>query len=236
MNRILKFESIKNKVTKRKPVTRRSSRVALNDFFSINASNREISINTTASSYLEKSLDAPRLPDFRSFISNEDNIDLFKDFLKSQFCQENIDFYVACDRFQKLDADDELISFMANQIFNAYLSDNAKQPVNLSHDCLKRIKDRIDSPDTYLFSEAQHEIFELMRTDCYPRFCKTWMVDHETALKISQRTQVCKKNSMRRSICDTAQVRRTRSCRRRSPPAPPLPPKPKKQTVEVQYH
>lgn len=239
MNRLLKLDSIKNKVSKRTPAKKQPSRAALSDYFSINSSNRELSINTTASSYLEKSLDGPRVPDFRTFISDEENVELFRDFLKSQYCQENIEFYVACEKFKNLDANAELMSFMANQIYSAYLSETAKQPVNLNHDCLERIRSKLDQPEPGMFDDAQQEIFELMRTDCYPRFCKTWRVDRETANKICQADQSSRRDSLRRT-CVRNIVRRTKSCRRRTPPPPPLPPKPgkasKKPHVEVDYH
>ena len=126
-------------------------------------------------------------PDFRTFLSHEENIPVFKEFLQAQYCQENLDFYLACERYRNLNPDGvgkELAKFIATQIYNDYLSDNARHPVNVNNACIQIIKDNLKNPTPNLLCDAQAEIFELMRTDCYPRFCKTWQLDQNFARKI----------------------------------------------------
>lgn len=129
------------------------------------------------------------LPDFKEFLNRPENVELFHEFLKTQYCQENIDFYLACEKYRKLDHNSTgniLIQFNARQIFNDYLSENAKQPVNVNADCITTIQRNLNQPTPYLFRDAQQEVFNLMRSDCYPRFCKTYKMDEGTARKILQ--------------------------------------------------
>lgn len=146
-------------------------------------------VSTIALSELLK--DAPsrlqNIPDFKVFLSNEENVQLFRDFLKTQYCHENLDFYIACEKYRNLDPDKvgkELIKFMANQIYNDYLAENARQAINVDNSCRLSIASQMKNPGPDLLIEAQTEIFNLMRADCYPRFCKTWQLDKETARKI----------------------------------------------------
>lgn len=127
------------------------------------------------------------IPDFKVFLSNEENVQLFRDFLRTQYCHENLDFYLACEKYRNLDPEKvgkDMIKFMATQIYNDFLCENARQPVNLDDSCKVNIANQMKNPGLDLLVEAQTEIFNLMRADCYPRFCKTWQLDKETARKI----------------------------------------------------
>jgi hypothetical protein len=134
-------------------------------------------------------------PDFKTFLSHEENVTAFKEFLQTQYCQENLDFYLACEKFRNLDSSGvgkELVKFMATQIYNDYLSEDARQPVNVSDACVQIIKNNLKNPKPDIFCDAQAEIFDLMRTDCYPRFCKTWQLDRDFAQKILHQTPQAK--------------------------------------------
>lgn len=158
-------------------MTKQLSRVAL----------AELLKNTPTTITSPQHTKKPKLPDFKFFLANKDNVIVFRDFLKTQYCQENIDFYLACEKFRLLDPDrvgKDLIRFMATQIYNDHLAETAKQPVNIDHNCLQNIVAQMRDPRTDMFCDAQAEIFNLMRNDCYPRFCKTWRLDREMARKI----------------------------------------------------
>ena len=170
LNKILKIDSNKKKVHKREAAVRQLSRVALADLLKDTSSTR-----------------VQPLPDFKSFLANKDNVQVFRQFLKQQYCHENIDFYLACERYRKLEPDKagkDLTKFIATQIFNDYLSEKARQPVNIDYACLQNIIKNMKEPKADLFCEAQNEIYDLMKSDCYPRFCKTWQLDRNTARKI----------------------------------------------------
>lgn len=168
ISKILKIDSSQKAKRKSETLGKQVSKVALSDLIAASHS---------------------KIPDFKLFLSDAENVQEFRQFLETQYCQENIDFYLACERYRKLKfgtdkVSKELVTFMATQIYNDFLDENAKQPINIDHDCLQRIKRLRRNPTVDLFNEAQLEIFNLMRSDCYPRFCKTWRVDRKTAKRI----------------------------------------------------
>lgn len=177
LNKILKIDSSKSKKQKKEALARQVSKVAL----------AELLKNAPTTNVQD-------LPDFRTFLSSKENIQIFREFLKTQYCQENIDFYLACEKFQKLDPEKvgkDLVKFMATQIYNDYLGDQARQPVNINYECLKSIRRQICDPNPEMLCQAQLEIYNLMKSDCYPRFCKTWRLDRETAKKILCEHSIC---------------------------------------------
>lgn len=176
INKILKIDSVKKRKEK---LPKQISKVALSQLLK------------------DASHSTHELPDFKVFLSKKENVEMFREFLKSQYCQENIDFYLACEKFRKLESNnigDILIQFNARQIFNDYLGENAKQPVNVNADCVTSIRRNLNQPNAHLFRDAQQEIFNLMRSDCYPRFCKTWKIDEGTARKILQSREPLRKS------------------------------------------
>lgn len=173
INKILKIDT-KAKRQRRESLAKTVSRVALSEL-----------IKNTPTASRNGPLD------FKTFLADKDNIHVFRDFLKSQYCQENLDFFLACERYKRLDAGKvghELVKFMATQIYNDFLSPDARQPVNIDHSCVKRIEQLMKYPRPELFDEAKAEIVNLMETDCFPRFCKTWQMDKELARKIVLKT------------------------------------------------
>lgn len=133
-----------------------------------------------------RGLKKEKVNDLRTFLTKQANIDKFRQFLEKQFCSENLEFYLACDRFYRLDKDKagkEMIKFMANQIYNDFLGENARQPVNLDYQCLQNIRWQIKNPSQDLFCDAQIEIFNLMESDCYPRFLKDLKMDNKIVKK-----------------------------------------------------
>ena len=169
IDKILKID--RNKRHKKNDLEKNASRVAL----------AELIKNTPYST-------RNNLPDFKTFLSNEDNVGVFRKFLQERHCEENINFYLACERYRSLSPDRvgiELIKLMANQIYNDFLGPaQACQPVNVDGNCSRVIRQKLKEPNPDLFHDAQAQIFELMKDGCYPDFCKNCELDRETAEKI----------------------------------------------------
>ena len=152
ISKIFKIDSAKIKKQKKEAITKQVSRVAL----------AELMKNSPTRTRFEA-------PDFRTFLSQEENIKVFREFLQSQYSQENLNFYLACEKYRKLDPDlvgREMVKFMAKQIFNDFLSENSQQPINVDNSFSEIIRANINSPGPDLFLPVQAEIFDLMRTDC----------------------------------------------------------------------
>lgn len=174
INKIFKIDSGRKRKQKKDAISKQISRVVLSEL---------IKNSPQLSTHIEP-------PDFKTFLEHNDNIEVFNEFLKASYCQENLEFYLACERYRKLDPDrvgKQMIKFMATQIFNDFLSQDARQPVNVDSSCIERIRNNMKDPQPDLLRDAQKEIFNLMKTDCYPRFYKTWKLDKELAENILSR-------------------------------------------------
>lgn len=170
INKILKIESSKDKKRKRESLSKNVSKIALFELIKGNARNN---------------------PDFKLFLQDEENVRVFREFLQSQYCQENLDFYLACERYKRLDplrTGHELLKFLAIHVYKTYLAKDAPQPVNVDSACARTVGLGLDKLESKLFDEAQTEIFNLMESDCFPRFCKTWLLDHDLARQIIEKT------------------------------------------------
>ncbi|XP_026461742.1 regulator of G-protein signaling loco-like [Ctenocephalides felis] len=96
----------------------------------------------------------------------------FQEFLKKEFSHENIYFWTACERYRRLErqADRER---EAREIFDAHLADGALEPVNVDAQARQSTQDGLATADKDLFSQAQKQIFNLMKFDSYPRFLRS---------------------------------------------------------------
>ncbi|XP_053235313.1 regulator of G-protein signaling 8-like isoform X2 [Podarcis raffonei] len=97
---------------------------------------------------------------------------VFHAFLKSEFSEENLDFWLACEDYRKLRGCDKLQD-SAKKIYDQYVTIHAPKEVNL--DCQTRdITNRnILLPTRSCFEQAQRRIYGLMEKDSYPRFLRS---------------------------------------------------------------
>lgn len=201
LGRILKIDSAqKGRRQRRDGISKQVSRLAL----------AEVLKNSPTKSHL-----AP--PDLKTFLSqHEDNVKVFREFLESQYCQENLDFYLACEKYHKLASTNcigpDMVKFMATQIYNDFLSQHSRQPINVSnhHSESIQLNLRTSAAKPDLFAQVQAEVYDLMRLDCYPRFCKTWQLDRDVAQMIVSRNQGVFENATSSSA---NVLRQTRSVR-----------------------
>nr|XP_021324130.1 regulator of G-protein signaling 21 [Danio rerio] len=96
----------------------------------------------------------------------------FQDFLKSEYSEENILFWLACEEYKKVTNEPEMIS-MANQIYTEFVQTEAPRQVNIDSGTRTNITNSISEPTRSSFDTAQKMIFSLMTRDCYPRFLKS---------------------------------------------------------------
>ncbi len=55
----------------------------------------------------------------------------FRDFLKSEFCEENLDFWLSCQEFQTFDSPEELIRGAAT-IYEEFISADSPKQVKIN--------------------------------------------------------------------------------------------------------
>ncbi|MGH0149361.1 UNVERIFIED_CONTAM: hypothetical protein FKN15_015157 [Acipenser sinensis] len=99
--------------------------------------------------------------------------ELYKEFLKKEFSEENILFWQACEIFSHVpEKDKKQLSQRAREIYNSFLSSKATTPVNIDSQA-QLADDILNAPRPDMFKVQQLQIFNLMKFDSYTRFLKS---------------------------------------------------------------
>eukprot|EP01156_Anaeramoeba_ignava_P021668 Anaeramoba_ignava/c19510_g1_i3.p1 GENE.c19510_g1_i3~~c19510_g1_i3.p1 ORF type:complete len:229 (+),score=91.85 c19510_g1_i3:551-1237(+) len=98
----------------------------------------------------------------------------FRSFLKSEFSDENVDFWATVQVFKKLNKKSD-ISKMAQLIYNKYIKEGSQREVNIDYLDRRKVESVFlkGDYDKALFESSQDKIYRLMETDCFPRFLKS---------------------------------------------------------------
>ncbi|XP_072158172.1 regulator of G-protein signaling 20 isoform X2 [Bemisia tabaci] len=94
---------------------------------------------------------------------------LFRDFLKCEYSEENILFWLACEELKK-ESNPEAIEEKARFIYEDYISILSPKEVSLDSKVRETVNQNMVVPTTRTFDEAQLQIYTLMHRDSYPRF------------------------------------------------------------------
>ncbi|XP_034979842.2 regulator of G-protein signaling 1 isoform X2 [Zootoca vivipara] len=97
--------------------------------------------------------------------------DAFREFLKSEFSDENIEFWLACEDYKKTQAD--CLHGKAEKIYKEFVQNDATKQVNIDFYTRKDIAKKAQDPTPSSFDEAQKHVYILMERDSYPRFLKS---------------------------------------------------------------
>uniref|UniRef100_A0A8C6LXG7 Regulator of G protein signaling 16 n=1 Tax=Nothobranchius furzeri TaxID=105023 RepID=A0A8C6LXG7_NOTFU len=93
----------------------------------------------------------------------------FTAFLVSEFSEENVAFYFACEDYRKTKCPAKLPA-KAQKIYNEFIGSEAPREINIDHETRDITKANMQDPSPSCFDLAQHRIYMLMAKDCYPRF------------------------------------------------------------------
>uniref|UniRef100_A0A3Q3QDN0 Regulator of G-protein signaling 1 n=1 Tax=Monopterus albus TaxID=43700 RepID=A0A3Q3QDN0_MONAL len=96
----------------------------------------------------------------------------FRQFLKSEYSEENILFWLACEEYKKIKTVPEMIS-SANRIYSEFVHSEAPRQINIDCSTRENITKNISQPTLTSFDTAQKLIYSLMARDSYPRFLKS---------------------------------------------------------------
>lgn len=105
---------------------------------------------------------------FSHVMSSDMGRSVFTNFLKSEFSQENMDFWVACENYKK--SDPSKFTSRAKQIYQQYIEADAPNEVNLDAATREETKQNLENTCMLCFDEAQKMIYTLMEKDSYRRF------------------------------------------------------------------
>ena len=80
-----------------------------------------------------------------------------KEFLKKEFSQENIDFWVKCENFKKITNQLDLKK-AADDIWNNYLDTSSMYQINVDSKARSHSKDALLHPNNKMFEMAQAHV------------------------------------------------------------------------------
>ncbi|XP_076828483.1 regulator of G-protein signaling 13 [Brachyhypopomus gauderio] len=107
-----------------------------------------------------------------TLLRSKDGMATFQAFLKSEFSDENIEFWVICEDYKKIKSASRLNS-RAKKIFERYIQTESPKEINIDYKTRELIKQNIKAPTTKCFDDAQKIVFSLMEKDSYPRFLRS---------------------------------------------------------------
>ncbi|XP_067210651.1 regulator of G-protein signaling rgs-1 isoform X3 [Linepithema humile] len=94
---------------------------------------------------------------------------LFREFLVSEYSEENIAFWLACEQLKR-ESNPETIEEKARYIYEDYISILSPKEVSLDSRVREIVNRNMVEPTPHTFDEAQLQIYTLMHRDSYPRF------------------------------------------------------------------
>ncbi|XP_045081576.1 regulator of G-protein signaling 3 isoform X1 [Coregonus clupeaformis] len=109
---------------------------------------------------------------FDTLLAHKYGVAVFQRFLQTEFSEENLDFWLACEKYRKIKSQSKMAS-RAKQIFSEYMSIQSCKEVNLDSYTREVTKENLQSTSASTFDLAQNRIYGLMEKDPYPRFLRS---------------------------------------------------------------
>ncbi|KAM8796731.1 regulator of G-protein signaling 3-like isoform 2-T2 [Eudromia elegans] len=96
----------------------------------------------------------------------------FRAFLRTEFSEENLEFWLACEEYKKIKSQSKMVS-KAKKIFAEYIAIQSCKEVNLDSYTREHTKENLQNVTRSCFDLAQKRIYGLMEKDSYPRFLRS---------------------------------------------------------------
>uniref|UniRef100_A0A8C8RN26 Regulator of G-protein signaling 8 n=1 Tax=Pelusios castaneus TaxID=367368 RepID=A0A8C8RN26_9SAUR len=109
---------------------------------------------------------------FDSLLSHKYGVAAFRAFLKTEFSEENLEFWLACEEFKKTRSTTKLAS-KAHRIFEEFIDVQAPREVNIDFQTREVTRNNVQEPSLSCFDQAQGKVHSLMEKDSYPRFLRS---------------------------------------------------------------
>ncbi|XP_068117946.1 regulator of G-protein signaling 19 isoform X2 [Hyperolius riggenbachi] len=106
---------------------------------------------------------------FEKLMKNPAGRNIFREFLRTEYSEENMLFWLACEELKK-DNSKHSIEEKARVIYEDYISILSPKEVSLDSRVREVINRRMQEPSSHTFDDAQLQIYTLMHRDSYPRF------------------------------------------------------------------
>ncbi|XP_042337988.1 regulator of G-protein signaling 4 [Plectropomus leopardus] len=135
---------------------------------------------------------------FSNVINSQKGRTVFGSFLKSEFSEENLDFWIACEDYKK-STPSEMVT-KAKRLYQQHVEADAPNEVNLDAATREETRQNVKNACPSCFNEAQKMIYTLMEKDSYRRFLNSKLIQD---LCQTQSTDAEKKN------CDCTKKKQT---------------------------
>nr|ABB89038.1 regulator of G protein signaling 2 [Sus scrofa] len=109
---------------------------------------------------------------FDELLASKYGLAAFRAFLKSEFCEENIEFWLACEDFKKTKSPQKLSS-KARKIYTDFIEKEAPKEINIDSQTKTLIAQNIQEATSGCFTTAQKRVYSLMENNSYPRFLES---------------------------------------------------------------
>ncbi|KAJ5079403.1 regulator of g protein signaling [Anaeramoeba ignava] len=104
-------------------------------------------------------------------------------FLKKEFCFENLDFFIEVENYKKIEDPIEMHK-KAQEIYNKFVKENSESEINIEYGIRNQIKNQLPNADSTIFDQAKQIVIRLIKTNSLSRF-----LESEDFEKLIQRLQ-----------------------------------------------
>ncbi|KAI9541698.1 hypothetical protein NQZ68_027062 [Dissostichus eleginoides] len=108
-----------------------------------------------------------------ALLTNQYGLAVFRHFLRSEFSEENLDFWLAVERFKRTRPLSQMAA-RAEKIYQEFVSTAAARQVNVDSSVRESTNQGLRlGANPASFQRAQAQVFGLMEGDSYPRFLRS---------------------------------------------------------------
>ncbi|XP_044027362.1 regulator of G-protein signaling 3 [Siniperca chuatsi] len=107
-----------------------------------------------------------------ALLASQTGVSVFGAFLRSEFSEENLQFYLACEQYRH-SSNNFSLQRRAKDICASYIQPGAPREVNLDSKTRDLTMQLLQAPSHTSLSHAQKRIYSLLDADCYPRFLQS---------------------------------------------------------------
>ncbi|KAJ8383704.1 hypothetical protein AAFF_G00215460 [Aldrovandia affinis] len=109
--------------------------------------------------------------DLESLLNSKMGQQAFRWFLRSEFSDENLEFWLACEEYRTTPGTQ--LGTKALSMYEQFINSEAPQEVNLDSGTREGLASMIEEPTPDSFDKAQERIYSLMAKDSFPRFLRS---------------------------------------------------------------
>lgn len=107
-----------------------------------------------------------------ALLASQTGLSVFGAFLRSEFSEENLQFYLACEQYRN-SSNNFSLQRRAKDICATYIQPGSPREVNLDSKTRELTLQLLQAPSHASLSHAQKRIYSLLDLDCYPRFLQS---------------------------------------------------------------